>query len=148
MEIFPLFIIPIVLGIVTQGIKVIIQFARGNRNIRTFLMNGGFPSAHSGFVASLVTIVFLAEGWQSTSFTVALVLATIIIHDAVRVRIHIGKNGKAINTILRTLKKSEEGKKYKNIEECIEITGHNPEEVAAGALIGVLGSLLLYYLFF
>lgn len=148
MDTVPLFIIPITLAILAQTIKGSINFVNGNRNFKTFIMNGGFPSSHSAFVSSLVTLIAIYDGMESTTFTVALVLASIIIHDAIRVRVHIGRIGKSVNAILRTLKGEERFKNLRTVKENVEITGHNPLEVFAGSLIGIIGTMLFVLLWY
>lgn len=139
----PLFLVPIVVAALAQIVKGLLHFARGNRNYKSFFMNGGIPSSHAAFVTSLVVSVALYEGVESTAFAISVILALIILHDAFAVRVHIGRNGKAVNALLRILRDKRGYEDLKDIPESVEITGHHPHEVVIGALFGLFLTVLL-----
>ncbi len=143
---YTIFILPVIMMALSQIVKGVFHYIKGYRNIRTFFMNGGIPSSHTAFVTSLITVVGYVEGITSTAFAIALVLAVIIIQDAMSVRIHIGKNGKAINQILRSLKKDQKHQSAKNVPESVEITGHHLHEVLAGAILGIGGTVIALFI--
>lgn len=137
---YQLILIPIALVIISQLIKFFLNLARGSFNLRNLIMNGGMPSSHSVFVTSFIILIGYNQGIQSPVFAVALIVTILAIHSAFRIRVHIGRNGKAINYLLRTLKK--EHPKLKDVPEQTEITGHNPSEVFAGIVLGALGTII------
>lgn len=106
-------------------------------------MNGGFPSSHTTVVTSLITMVGYVDGLSSTTFAISLVLAIIIIHDAIGIRVHIGKNGKAVNAILNKLEQQTEFKELKQVPRSLEITGHHLHEVLGGIIIGIGGTIII-----
>lgn len=70
-----------------QLIKFAVYSLRDRRLSPGYLTSsGGMPSAHSAFVTSLAVSVGMRAGFGSEVFSVALVLAFIVIHDALRVR--------------------------------------------------------------
>jgi acid phosphatase family membrane protein YuiD len=139
--VYKLFLIAFLVGICSQIIKYFVNLASGHPNPRNLIMNGGFPSTHTAFTVSLLTTIGYFEGLDSPSFAVAAILTTIIVHDAIRIRVHTGKNGKAINAILKTL--SKDHPVLKKIPRQVEITGHNPSEALAGAIFGLFLTLLI-----
>lgn len=63
MEIYYIYYcIPFIVALCAQGIKLIIDSFSGRKiSIRTALVAGGMPSAHSTLTSSLVTIVILMK---------------------------------------------------------------------------------------
>lgn len=93
---------------------------------------GGMPSSHSALVVSLSTAIGMVEGVESTNFAIAVVLAGVVMYDAIGVRQAAGKHAKAINRIVKQLSS-------KNTFDDIslkELLGHTPIEVIVGALLG------------
>ncbi len=91
------------------------------------------PSGHSATVTSLAVYTALADGPDSFRFAVTAVLAVVICHDAMGVRLETGKQASAINRILRALDSPEARLK--------ELVGHTPIQVAAGILLGILNGV-------
>jgi acid phosphatase family membrane protein YuiD len=92
---------------------------------------------------SLATIIFLTEG-LTAPFAVALVLAIITIRDAVGLRRYIGKQGEVINDLVADLDEDDFlDAKYPHLAERI---GHTKKQAIVGAVIGLIVSLLGYYL--
>lgn len=87
--------------------------------------HGGMPSSHSAFVASLLFLMHVREGVQSSEFAIATVLAGIVWYDAAFVRSQVGKQAKALNLI-------------QQFEEFSERVGHSVMEVVGGILFGVV----------
>ena len=89
----------ILAGFGAQVLKLIIYWFKHKRlSWHDLVVTGGMPSSHSAFVVSLATIIFLEEG-ISTTFTISLVLAMIVIRDAFGVRRSVGEEGMVINRI-------------------------------------------------
>lgn len=124
-------------GFGVQLVKIIIYFFRHKTlSWHDLVVSGGMPSSHSAFVVSLATIIFLMEG-TSTAFAVSLVLAMIILRDALGVRRSVGEEGMIINQIL---------KKIKLKTKTHFAMGHTPVQVLVGSVLGFIIALLVYYL--
>ncbi len=100
---------------------------------------GGMPSSHSALVSALAMSVGLNEGFGSTDFAIATVLAMIVMYDAAGIRQAAGKHAKMINRILDELLSGAPITE----ERLREILGHTPFQVAIGCLVGLLGGWLL-----
>ena len=107
-----------------------------------FLGDGGMPSAHSAVVASLATAVGLQSGWDSALFAVATILAVVVMHDAMGVRLETGKQAKVINDIVQTLQARGRGE-LTPVETLKEFVGHTGPQVIVGALSGILTAVVL-----
>lgn len=135
------FIIPIAIWFFILGLKIFFYSIKHGWDIKNTLKHvghGHMPSAHTGFVMSLVTSVGYYSGMNSGAFAVALILAIIVIDDSIRLRMYIGDQGFYINRLIRHLNlKLEEFPKLK------ERTGHKISEVIVGGLLGILLTLAL-----
>lgn len=109
-------------------------------NFRRLIGNGGMPSTHSASVASLAISVGFKEGWSSTALAISIVLAFIVMIDASGVRLAASKHAKALNEI--TLEVFKDGQFH--YEKFNELLGHTPTQVFAGALTGILISVIFY----
>jgi uncharacterized protein len=129
-----IFLLPITTWFIIQGIKFIIYSIKHGWNIRETLIHIGYghmPSAHTGFVTSLVTSVGYYAGMDSGAFAVAVVFAIMIIDDSVRLRMHIGDQGYYFNRLITLLHmKKEDFPKLK------ERMGHKISEVIVGGILG------------
>ena len=134
-----LFLVPILVGVITEAIKFANYCRKHGWDLRYSLAYGHMPSAHTAFVASLVTTVALIDGFTTTSFAIALALATIVIFDALRLRVYMGEHAQYLNALIKELKLDES-----NFPRLKERVGHKPEEVAVGALIGIFLTLLFF----
>ena len=106
--------------------------------------DGGMPSGHSATVTSLAVFAALRCGPASFEFAVAGILAVIVCHDAMGVRLETGKQAVIINDIVELL---EELSKQEVAEEKLKtFVGHTPLQVLAGMAIGVLNAFLMNWL--
>ncbi len=137
----PLFLIPPLVGLLTQFSK---RFFNRNwhsemTEIKSHLPHyGGMPSAHTSFAFSLLTVIGWESGIASPSFAIAIVLAVIILDDALRMRIFLGHHGEALHKLIAKLPQ-EEQKTFPLLETKL---GHTPVEAFVGALTGVILTLL------
>lgn len=134
-----LFLVPILVGVVTEAIKFANYCRKYGWDIRYSLTYGHMPSAHTAFVASLVTTVAFVDGFSTTSFAIALSLAIIVIFDALRLRVYMGEHAQYLNALTKELKLDET--RFARLKERV---GHKPEEVAVGALVGILLTLFFF----
>jgi len=141
---YQLIIIPIVVGAITQIIKLIIDGIPNNLNWQHIYNDyGGMPSSHTAFVVSLVTAVGFREGLESAAFAIALIFTLVIMRDAVGFRRQLGKNSAVTNLLAK-----EVFKKKNNVPHLQEKIGHTLPEVIAGALLGFSLTSILYLVFF
>ena len=102
------------------------------------------PSGHSAMVVSLAAIVGFKIGWHSPVFAITIILAVIVIRDALGIRRYLGQHGRILNILVKDLKDD------KVLEEeyphLLENIGHTPMQVFIGALIGFSVSLIGYFL--
>jgi acid phosphatase family membrane protein YuiD len=133
-----LFLIPIAVFFVTEVIKLLNYNRKHGRDISYYsLLDGHMPSAHTAYVASLVITMWLFEGYRSPMFAVSLIMATIVITDALKLRAHVGHQAEYINRIILKLNLDE--KEFSHLKERV---GHKPKEVVVGAFLGILLTLL------
>ena len=101
---------------------------------------GGMPSSHSAVVCSLATSAGLYEGVDSNFFVISLILAMIVLRDAVGVRRAAGLQAKALNNLGKQSAKIT-GLDFNSVKE---IQGHTPLEVMVGSLLGILIAVVFY----
>lgn len=123
-------IIPFSAAILSQFIKVIIEFVKYKKiNFARFLDGmGGMPSTHSALVSSISTLIYLNCG-MSPLFAVTLIFSLIVIYDSMGIRYESGKQAEIINDIAGS-----------NLQEKI---GHKPVETLAGVLLGIIFTIVL-----
>ncbi|XP_042377564.1 uncharacterized membrane protein YuiD-like [Zingiber officinale] len=107
---------------------------------RRLLGSGGMPSSHSATVAALSVAVGLQEGIGSTSFALAVILASIVMYDASGIRLHAGRQAELLNHIVCELPPEHPISNFRPLREPL---GHTPLQVCAGALLGCIVSYLL-----
>lgn len=133
-----LFLIPAVVAIITEIVKFVLYSMKHGFDMRYSLAYGHMPSAHTAFVTSLVTTVAFFDGFSNVSFAIAFTLAVIVIFDALRLRVYMGDHARYLNTIVKELKMDES--QFPRLKERV---GHKPEEVAVGAVVGILLTLFI-----
>lgn len=102
--------------------------------------DGGMPSGHSATVTAMAVRSAMLYGLGSFEFAVTLMLAIIVMHDAMGVRLETGKQAKVINEI--ALLMQELGQDITNEDKLKEFVGHTPTQVVAGAVLGACVALL------
>lgn len=138
------FVIPVLVGAVTQIIKYLIYISKHGWNFKYIMTHGHMPSAHTAFIVSLVTSVglFDDDGIKSGAFAVAVILAIIVIDDAVRLRMYMGDQGRYLNMLIRQL--PVDAKKFPHFKERL---GHRVSEVVVGGILGFLLTFAFAMLF-
>ena len=138
-------ICPILAFAIAQGAKVLINSRRKKIGWLDIFAYSDMPSGHTAVVSALVAIIALRVGISSPLFAVAFVFATIVIVDAIGLRNYLGQHGKTLNVLIKDLKEDEFlDRSYSRLLEKI---GHTPAQVAVGAVIGGLTSLILHWIF-
>ena len=77
-------------------------YAMLHREIRWERMvgDGGMPSAHSATVSAMATSAGILYGFGGFEFAIACMMAIIVMHDAMGVRMETGKQGKILNEMI------------------------------------------------
>ena len=123
--------------VVAQALKFIVSSWR-NRTVLSerLFSSGGMPSAHSAMVTSLATAVGSTHGWHSDLFAIVAVFSVIVLYDAVNIRYAVGQQARFLNSLF--------GRREGESPEFKEQLGHTPQEIVAGAVLGVIIATLYY----
>ncbi len=118
-------------------LKVFVILVREKRlDLRYFVTAGGMPSAHSAIVCALATALAMTQGVGSAAFSIAVVLALIVVYDAAGVRQSVGQQSVVLNRIVREFRFR---RPITEVERDLrEFIGHTPFQVIVGAALGVL----------
>lgn len=133
------YLIAILVGwVVAQGLKYVVASIRNGYKgqLRQLYLSGNMPSAHSSTVSALVVIVWLRDGIDSGLFAVVLLMAAIVMYDAMMVRRSTGEQGVAIEQLIKEQKSK--------VKVPRAARGHTPLEVLAGAIIGAVIGLVVF----
>ena len=127
--------------LVAQVSKVIYESIRYGFRKERLTGGGGMPSSHSATVTGLTVGCLISETARSASFAAALILAMVVIYDAMGVRRETGKQSKILNAMReRDLAEGKEPLFDKPLDEKM---GHTLPEVIAGILVGIGVALLM-----
>lgn len=143
----PFLIVALSSWFIAQVIKTILHAViTGKFTIERLFGDGGMPSGHSATVSSLAMLSGMVYGMDSFEFAVTAILAVIVCHDAMGVRLETGKQAQLINEI----QKAVEILSKKELPEVKlkEFVGHTPSQVIAGVTIGLINGVAFYFLFF
>ena len=111
----------------------------GRPSFRHLYASGNMPSSHSAIVIAMVTMVGVKDGVDGALFGLAVLLAAIVMYDAVMVRRSSGEQGEAIQALIKEQKSA--------VKQPRAARGHEPLEVAVGAAIGFVTSLIVLFVF-
>ena len=132
---------------VAQVLKTIINAVINKKiNWERMIGDGGMPSAHSATVTSICVFTGLQHGANSYEFAISAILAMIVCHDAMGVRLETGKQAIILNEILEEISALVEA----NFSEVKlkEFVGHTASQVAAGICIGAIVALAMHFFVF
>ncbi len=115
-------------------------------SIERLFGDGGMPSGHSATVVSVAVATGLYEGFNTAVFAVAMILAIVVMHDAMNVRYQAGKQAELLNAMADMFEKIT-GADLPNEEKLKELLGHTPLQVAAGCLLGIATAIIMYLIF-
>lgn len=138
-----------------QIIKTIIHAVK-NKTFKAerLVGSGGMPSSHSALVCSASVAAFRLCGPQSIEFALMLIVALIVMYDAMGVRRAAGLHAHQLNRMNKYF--NEEGieipnydtykkppKKPKKQTDFKEYLGHTPFEVLGGVILGIIIALVM-----
>ena len=127
--------------VIAQGAKYIIVAIKNQNfdHLRQMYLSGNMPSAHSATVMSMATIIGLKNGFDSAIFGVAIMVAMVVMYDAVMVRRSVGEQGLALQGLIRAAKNNE------RVVIPRAAKGHTPLEVVVGGILGVMIGLVVFF---
>ena len=140
----PVLLIPVLAWAIAQVLKTIINAIMNKSfDISRLIGDGGMPSGHSATVTSLTVMTGFAEGFHSVSFAISLVLAVIVMHDALGVRRETGKQAVSIIRMAEIINDyiSEHDEKLKT-DKLKVLVGHTPLQVVCGSLLGAVVAII------
>lgn len=139
-----------------QVLKAIIYTVLNKKFVLERLFgDGGMPSGHSATVSAMAMMAFFHYGVGSFEFAVSAMLAIIVMHDAMGVRLETGKQAEVINELTSLIEEiiddmnHEETweKKFQKVfseDKLKEFVGHTPLQVIAGCVLGLFIGWLLH----
>ena len=148
----PLISVGFISWISAQIIKTIIHTIKYKSfNPERITGAGGMPSSHSSLVISVVIYALRLKGVGSTEFAFSVLVAGIVIYDALSVRYNAGLHAKELNKLRRIIDDLDDeisqlsgNGEDPDIDELVnqkdlkEFLGHTPIEVMAGSMLGIL----------
>jgi acid phosphatase family membrane protein YuiD len=129
-------IICLVSWALAQIIKTVIVLVQEKRIAWDFLIgSGGMPSSHTATVTALATSIGLIYGVGSIYFSIAAVLAIIVIYDAAGVRQSVGQHSVVLNRIIKEFTFKTPRPEFEKAFR--EFVGHTPFQVFMGVILGI-----------
>ena len=114
--------------LVAQVMKTVIHLILTKEFVAERMVgSGGMPSSHSATVCGLATAAGITYGGGSFEFAISVILAIIVMYDAMGVRRETGIQAKVLNEMLEAF--STMGKKMSPEEKLKEFVGHTPLQV-------------------
>ena len=102
---------------------------------------GGMPSSHSSTVCALAVSTAFLYSVHSFEFSISLVMAIIVMHDAMNVRLETGKQAKILNAIIKENSFECKGDVFE--QQLKELVGHTPTQVICGAFFGIIVAVIV-----
>lgn len=124
--------------LVAQGSKYVFYSLRNGSfaDWHQLYISGGMPSAHSATVVAVTTVIGLKDGVESGLFGLAVIVAGIIMYDAVMVRRSSGAQGEVLKQLLTEVKSVLLAPRVAK--------GHEPLEVLVGAIVGAVVGYIVF----
>lgn len=142
----------LIVGILSWGIAQILKFiinliVHKELDFSRLFGDGGMPSGHSATVSSMAAMAALVYGVSSFEFAISSMLAIIVMHDAMGVRLETGKQAKVLNELTTILKDMETLVTNFSESKLKEFVGHTPLQVIVGCILGIINAVLLFAFF-
>lgn len=141
----------LIVGIVSWFIAQLLKFITNLIITKKFSFerlfgDGGMPSGHSATVTSVAIATGLYEGFDTAIFAVAMIVAIVVMHDAMNVRYQAGKQAALLNVMAEVFERVT-GADLPNEEKLKELLGHTPLQVVCGGILGTTVAIVMYLLF-
>lgn len=125
-----------------QLLKVPIGYIVTHRiDLRLMAEPGGMPSSHSALVTTASLTIGLYEGFETALFALSVVVAMVVIYDAIGIRRQAGKHAELINILIRDL---AAGHPFREAQ-LQEVLGHTPTQAFFGVVLGLLVAGLEFF---
>ena len=130
--------------LVAQVMKTVIHLILTKEFVAERMVgSGGMPSSHSATVCGLATAAGITYGGGSFEFAISLILAIIVMYDAMGVRRETGIQAQVLNEMLKVFE--DMGRSEISAHDKLkEFVGHTPLQVLMGALLGILCGVIIY----
>lgn len=134
-----------IIGWATAQVLKTIIFLVINRKfqLERLFGDGGMPSGHSATVTAVAVSTGIECGLSSPLFAIATIIAIVVMHDAMGVRLETGKQAKVINEMMGFMEKLG-GTELSYEEKLKEFVGHTPAQVGAGLVLGIVVAILVH----
>lgn len=133
---------------VAQVLKTVIHyFIYKKVDMSRLFGDGGMPSGHSATVTSIAAMAALSFGLESFEFALAAILAVVVCHDAMGVRLETGKQAVVLNELVKAFNILSDHDVSEDVR-LKEFVGHTPVQVLAGITLGILCALAMHFLVF
>ena len=133
----------------SQVIKFLLYLIINRKfDISRILGDGGMPSSHSSVVSSVATFCALCYGLDSFEFSITVLLAFIVMHDAKGVRLETGKQAKVLNELMDVIINIKGLAVDFSYDKFEEFVGHTPLQVLFGAILGIFIGFISYNFIF
>ncbi|MDE5910480.1 MAG: divergent PAP2 family protein [Lachnospiraceae bacterium] len=128
--------------LVAQVLKTLIHFILTKKLVAERMVGGGgMPSSHSATVCALATATGMQYGGGGFEFAVTVMLAIIVMYDAMGVRRETGKQGQVLNEMMEVFMNM--GKQISAEAKLKEFVGHTPLQVLMGAILGIVIAVII-----
>jgi acid phosphatase family membrane protein YuiD len=127
--------------LVAQASKVIYETVRYGFDTKRLAGGGGMPSTHSATVTGLTVGCLLQNSAASSEFAIALILAMVVMYDAMGVRKETGTEAKILNRLRK--RDIRDGVKPLFNKPLEEKMGHTLPEVLVGIAIGIVMGIVM-----
>lgn len=122
--------------LVAQVLKTLIHLILTRKFVAERMVGGGgMPSSHSATVCALAAATGIKYGGGGFEFAVTVMLAIIVMYDAMGVRMETGKQGQVLNEMMEVF--TNMGNKISAEAKLKEFVGHTPLQVLMGAILGI-----------
>ncbi len=123
--------------LIAQVLKTLIHFIINKKFLMERMVgSGGMPSSHSSTVCAMAAAAGMEYGGGSFEFAVTVMLAIIVMYDAMGVRRETGKQGRGLNEMLEIFLNM--GNEISPEAKLKELVGHTPLQVLMGAILGII----------
>lgn len=128
--------------LVAQVLKTLIHFIITKQFVAERMVgSGGMPSSHSATVCALATAAGMKYGGGSFEFAISVMLAIIVMYDAMGVRRETGIQARVLNEMIEMF--TNMGNKMSVEDKLKEFVGHTPLQVLMGAILGIIIAVLM-----
>jgi acid phosphatase family membrane protein YuiD len=134
-------LIPVVVLIISQCTKIVLETNKNGFQWSHLDSYGGMPSSHTALSVSMALTVGMHSGFDSPLFAVCIFVAAVFIRDAFGIRWALGQHARILNAVVHQMPAEERKQFPKHLEEKL---GHTHGQVLAGAVFGILLTVLLY----